>query len=175
MPITNSAIMKIVLMYGLKGAHMNNIEFNRLYEQYKELDINQLEIIARNESGEYTEDAQRAALALMGNEGDRIRAEQADRERQEELKNAEFNRQQQERYEAIRRQQAEQERIRAQQHQAWLANEARKNEARRSNPLYDDIHQIAEDVRWFKILTIVLLTITVVAGIIAGIAIVASM
>lgn len=53
-----------------------------------------------------------------------------------------------------------------------IENMQRKNEemnqARVDNPLYEDIHQIAGDIRFIKNLIIILLVISVVAGLFMG-------
>ena len=41
-----------------------------------------------------------------------------------------------------------------------------KNELRKTNPLYDDIHQIAKDVRFFKNLVIFCIAIEIIAALI---------
>lgn len=41
-----------------------------------------------------------------------------------------------------------------------------KREAQGMNPLYDDIHQIAQDVRFFKTLVIILIVIDVIGALI---------
>ena len=140
---------------------MDNLE-NTLYEQFQSLSINQIEEIAKNENGEYSEDAQEAAKAFLGNEEEVEKKKTEDNNRQKELE-----RQQQEKAEVEKRTRANTQ----QQEIEKIRNAIKKDEDLTSDDLYKDVHQIAGDVRWFKNLTIILLAISVIVGIIMGIAI----
>ena len=140
---------------------MDNIE-NTLYEQFQDLDINQLEEIAKNENGAYTEDAQEAAKAFLGNEEAVTKKKIEDKNRQKE-----FEHQQQEKAEA-----AERTRTNTQQQEIDKIRSAiKKDEVQENYSINEDVHQIAQDVRWFKNLTIILLIISVTVSIAIGFAI----
>ena len=47
-----------------------------------------------------------------------------------------------------------------------------KEVAQQNNPLYDDIHQIAQDLHFIKNLIIIILILSVIAGIITGLSII---
>ena len=159
-PWCTYAIIKLVYWSGLKGEKMDNIE-NTLYEQFQDLDINQLEEIAKNENGAYTEDAQEAAKAFLGNEEAVTKKKIEDENRQKELE-----RQQQKKAEA-----EERTKTNMQQQEIDIIRNAIKNDENQENyNINEDVHQIARDVRWFKNLTIILLIISITYGVILGIA-----
>ena len=108
----------------------NTSEYERLYELYKDKPFDELETIAKNEDGGYSDEAQKVAVNLLSG------------------KNQEFLQYKRKREEEIR---------------IKTKHENEKAEAREKSPLYEDVHQIAKDVRWFKNLVILFIVLDFIA------------